>query len=133
MDIPALLWNLAEARRNLVIVEHERDEVRAAIVRRSGASSWEEWSKGVWDPTEESAVDATNRLAKERDELRKDKERLDWAEDPANKIHIIDGIAFAPTEEWVILCNPRGNAVKELSRGPTLRAAIDAAMDKETT
>lgn len=37
------------------------EELKAAVIRRSGSSSWQEWT-GIWDPTEETAVEATKRL-----------------------------------------------------------------------
>lgn len=42
------------------------DAQRAAMTRRTGSSSWEEFM-GIWDPTEETAIDAIKRLSAELD------------------------------------------------------------------
>lgn len=56
-DIPDLLQ---EVQR----LKDENAKLKEVVVRRSGASSWEEFI-GTWDPTEESAVDAIRRLKAE--------------------------------------------------------------------
>lgn len=56
------------------------EELKAAVIRRSGSSSWQEWT-GIWDPTEETAVEATKRLFHRIKELEQQIGRMTQAAD----------------------------------------------------
>lgn len=56
------------------------EELKAAVIRRSGSSSWQEWA-GIWDPTEETAVEATKRLFQRIKELEQKIGRMTQAVD----------------------------------------------------
>lgn len=51
------------------------EELKAAVIRRSGSSSWQEWT-GIWDPTEETAVEATKRLLQRAEAVEKREEKI---------------------------------------------------------
>lgn len=64
-----------EMLKYIAVLEKRLVQAEAAMVRRSGTSSWEEWI-GVWDPTKETAVDATQRLFARADMAEKQRDSL---------------------------------------------------------